>query len=267
MPENAPIILSMSSLPVGYCITDAQTFANDMVARMSGTLPGTYSTFVIGSSTPDTGDRDKLWIKTDPTTGLLVTPWALFRFFNGQWLARHPVTASSDGESRIWKGTLAAIDTYDGGEVGAVGDWTGPMWERDTDFDAKFLVGVGAFATEPAVAEGGTGGADQVTLTNANTGTHYHGVGNFAANNDDLSNIKRTWTKQATDPTLAEYWTVGSFSTGGGELPGNADLAAGSLASTNNIDDGTNAATAHSNIPPYRGIYVLKRTARVYYKG
>ncbi|MFQ5591660.1 MAG: hypothetical protein ACE5HE_10890 [Phycisphaerae bacterium] len=267
MPSNAPITFSLANFPGGYCADDAQTFANDLVARLSGTLPGEYSTFVIGSSTPAAGDRDKLWIKTEVGTGLLTTPWAFFRYYNGQWLGTHPIPVT-DTRIQIFKGALADIDDLDGGNSNAVSDTDGPFWQRDTDLDARFPVGVGTFPNEGAIGEEANGGVDQVTLTNANLGTHYHGTGNFLALNDDLCGLKRSWSKQGSDPAMPEYWTIGGYSTGSGEYPAAlADPAAGGLGTTNNIGDSTNEATAHSNVPPWFGVYFIKRTARIYYVG
>jgi hypothetical protein len=246
----------------GYCPASWQVLFNDFVSLLSGTVPGEYSTFVIGSSTPAAGDRDKLWIKTDAGTGLLVTPWAFFRFMNGQWLGTHPVPVS-DGRIQIFTGTLAQIDALDGGNSNAVADWDGPFWERDTDMNARFPVGVGTFDGSTVVSEDTNGGTDEITLAMANMPPHWHGTGNYTAGNDDISLLWRAWVRGATDPaTFTQHFCAGDSG-----APQNVSVTTGGAGSTNAVQDEDDLATAFTAIPPFRGVYFIRRTARIYFVG
>lgn len=182
---------------------------------------------IISSTTPVATDRDKLWIKLDGGNN----PVRQFVFNGGDWLWPHEIPLN-DARRTIYTGTLASIDTLDGGVAGAISSTSGPFWAQDTDFDARFPFGIGTTAGGTVITEGGTGGTDEETLTVAQIPAHTH---------DGLP-------RSEVDST-----------SGGDE---HAHFAAGTQ-----LSDSTGGGDPHNNLPPYRGVYFIKRTARIYYVG
>jgi hypothetical protein len=136
-------------------------------------------------------------------------------------------------------GTPVALQTHDGGDSAAVGDASGPMWQEDTDYQGRVFVGVGTLQpSATAVLLGATGGVDQVKLTSAQSGlpAHTHSIN---SNGSDSGVAGDVFTK-----------------------------ANGSNANAGNTQSNiaADAAEFHTNMPPYRAGYIIKRTARVFYK-
>ena len=141
-------------------------------------------------------------------------------------------------DRRIFVGTTTDLLSYDGGDGTATATTTtGPMWMVDTLFDARFPVGAGAFAASGAVAVLGTAtstsivGEDQHTLTVPEIPAHTHNF--FPLVTADANNGGANGVQYGTTANVA------TSSTGGG--------------------------AAHNNLPPFYGVYFIKRTARVYY--
>jgi len=243
---DTTIVITGGSFAAAYCPASWQQLLNDIVARLSGYIPNGIKGVVISDTVPVAEDQDKLWIKTSGGA-----PIGWFIFYNGSWVRPHE-TPPSGQERRLWVGSTADLITYDGGAAGTVGAATGPMWEVDTDFAAKFLVGVGTLPNGTAVPVGGTGGDDEITLSAANIPEHRHFIG------VEGSGI--------ADPGPAEtgYLRVGlneevSFITTGNppqQSVGRTRLAGGSAAAD---------VEAIETLPPYRGLYLIKRSARIYF--
>lgn len=138
----------------------------------------------------------------------------------------------------MYEGSLASIETYDGGEAGAVTATTGPMWERVTQLDARFPIGPGTLPSGTAVAVTNTGGEEKHTLLE-----------------EELPNIEIK-SRHRTDlqdgggsaalhnlPTFGTQVTVDEF---GGDASGNT--------------------VAHNNLPPYYCLQFIRRTGRLYYR-
>lgn len=222
------------------CFATYQLMYNAMIERLSGTLPDASVKYIISDTAPTADDQDKLWIKT--SSGGPVRP---FIFYNGAWSWPHPVP-NDPTRIQIYKGTAASIDTLDGGVAGAVGAASGPFWEIDTDLSAKFPVGVGTLASGTAIAEGGTGGEENHTLVQAELPDHSH---TFTLNRYSLSDSSNPPPNQLLASNIAPttpdtpHPTPDVSVTGGG------------------------SDEAHNNMPPYYGVYYIKRTARIYYTG
>lgn len=241
---NLPII--SGSLPSGTCYSaDPQDLFNAWAAVSYVQLDVTGARYVISqNTTPSATQRDFLWHNTD-TSRLL-----FWQNSEGAWVMRHPEAAGGSAR-RIYVGTLASIDTYDGGAVGAVGNISGPMWERDTAFNDRFPIGVGTIAT----SELATGGAMSVTIAKANLPT-------------DKLEVNTAIIGQAGvgSPEPVVGTTYGYTSVSGSGLA--VDGTATSLSAryfTKGQTEAMGAGTSLSVQNSYIGVYILKRTARVYY--
>jgi hypothetical protein len=220
------------------CFATYQLMYNAMIERLSGTLPDASVKYIISDTAPTADDQDKLWIKT--SSGAPIRP---YKFYNGAWSWPHPVP-NDENRIQIYKGTAASIDTLDGGTAGTPDEASGPFWAIDPDLSAKFLVGVGTLASGTAIAEGGTGGEENHTLVQAELPDHSHTFTVNEFNNWDSSNAS------AAQLLLGDQ----AIQTANSSTP---DVSV----------SGGGSDEAHNNMPPYYGVYYIKRTARIYYTG
>jgi len=204
--------------------------------------------FSMGNSPPPTTDPP-VWLRTtkDATSVNPLDFGDMIRFYVWNptvslWLSPHPVPASQS-EVRIWKGTELALWAYDGGDgtnpaFTAPTDYTGAMWEVDADFAFRMPIGAGTnsvtYDSNPAtvIAPGATGGEERHVLTVDELGAHNHSYSTYVANPAGPVDSIAAGTAQKYD-----YQVTG-------------DAGAGE---------------SHENLPPFRGVYFIKRTARKYY--
>lgn len=235
MPNLTLITLTPPNLPIGYCPTNYQQLANDIVSGTQANFNSSIgnSFFNFGNSTPALNNQVYPWLDSDGN-------WWVFQ--GGYWARKNPVAIGSD-ERRIYVGSTTNLQTYDGGDTNTISAYTGPMWEVDTAFEARFPVGAGTFAASGVVSVNGTttstaiAGEDKHTLITAEIPPHSHSM---------------TWDSQDT--------------AGGNQLKTlylGPDANAFNDINKNTGDSGSGAA--HNNLPPFYGVYFIKRTARVYY--
>jgi hypothetical protein len=235
MPNLTLITLTPPSLPVGYCPTNYQQLANDVISGTQANFNSSIgnSFFNYGPTTPALNNQVYPWLDENGN-------WWIFQ--SGYWLRQHPIAAGS-AERRIYVGTTTDLQTYDGGNTNAPSNWSGPMWEVDTLFEARFPVGAGTFAASGVVSVNGTttstavAGEDKHTLVTSEIPKHSHTM---------------TWDSQDTS--------------GGNQLKTlyyGPDANVPNDIVKNSGDAGGDAA--HNNLPPFYGVYFIKRTARVYY--
>lgn len=236
MPNLTLISLTPPNLPIGYCPTNYQQLANDIISGTQANFNSTIgnSFFNYGPTTPALNNQVYPWLDENGN-------WWVFS--NGYWLRQHPIAAGSS-ERRIYVGNTTDLQTYDGGNTNAPSAWSGPMWEVDAAFAARFPVGVGAFAASGTVSVNGTttstaiAGEDQHTLVVGEIPSHTHQI------IDQYINL----TQRGTADTSA-------FS------PTNRSEGTANLLPTTSSGGGA----AHNNLPPFYGVYFIKRTTRVYY--
>jgi len=243
---NTTVNLVKGTIDPSSCFSDVKQLYDLFIDATTAHVKGEYSLFNFGDTVPAVSDQDKPWIRT-----IGKAPDKIYVYDNGYWMSLHPVPVGSY-ERRMWTGTTAQLAEYDGGSAGTPTALTGPFWEVDTDFAAVFPVGVGSFAAGTEVTQGGTGGKDQVTLETSHVPDHkhlgeaYYRVHGGTASSDPsslASNIKHETGGHTTD---AGYNT---FSQAG-------------VKTTSIVGD---IGEAHDNLPPYRGVYFIKRTIRQYY--
>jgi hypothetical protein len=240
---SASVSFSFGSLAGGYCFSSPSQFASDLFALISGTV--SVNGIVIGSSTPAVGDRDKAWFKLDSTGRLIGVATYL-----GAWLMPYPVPASGK-ERRMYAGADGAGDLwlYDGGDgtdpAGAT-DTSGSFWAIDHDFDFRIPMGPGTNGTSydgnPATAltQGNNLGEERHTLIQG-----------------ELPNI--SLGVLATAGTNA-VWCASTAT--GAVVNGEGLGAAGVTNQPKALTEPMGSSLSHQNMPPVRGIYMIKRSAR-----
>lgn len=236
MPNLTLITLTPPSLPIGYCPTNYQQLANDVISGTQANFNSSIgnSFFNFGPTTPALNNQVYPWLDENGN-------WWIYK--DGYWLRQHPIAAGS-AERRIYVGTTTDLQTYDGGNTNAPSNWSGPMWEVDTLFEARFPVGAGTFAASGVVSVNGTttstavAGEDKHTLVTAEMPSHTHQI------LDQYINLTQR----------------GSADTSVFSATNRSEGVANLLPTTSSGGD-----AAHNNLPPFYGVYFIKRTTRVYY--
>lgn len=201
----------------------------------------------LGPNAPGVNNRVYPWFRTDSDEQ---DGWWYWNTSVGAWVRRHPIEPGTSIRM-IWVGTLVELATFDGGDNNTPGDASGPMWEVDTDFSAKFPVGVGAFPVSGTISVGenttstGVTGEDVHELTSDELPEHTH-----ALTCDGLPGVFWDTFVQEAGPDSND-----SFSFQNDE-PKTCD------------ETGVNTTTGdgHNNLPPMIGVYFIKRTSRLYYR-
>lgn len=65
--SNPRVSFAMGTLPEGFCPANLQSLFNAIPTYLQGYLPSSFSTFLIKDTEPEVTDRDKLWVKVDPS--------------------------------------------------------------------------------------------------------------------------------------------------------------------------------------------------------
>lgn len=220
-----------SGIFANYCFTSYQELAVDLVNGISAEIAGEAALWNIGTATPGPDDRDKPWFRFNADG----TPDKIYSYVNGAWISRHPLVSPA---VIMFTGSEADITTYDGGEAGAITATTGPMWEKLSSMDARFPIGPGTLPSGDVIAVGDQGGEEEVELEEENIPLHEIQGYALATGANLGTNAAISDDDRVTNPT-----TLDSF---GGD------------------EDG--ATVAHNNIPPYTGIFFIRRTARTHYR-
>lgn len=205
---------------------------------------------IISASAPAASDSDKLWIKTSSGA-----PVGQFIRYNAQWVWPH-LSPASGSERRLWVGTLVALESYDGGSAGTVGAASGPMWEEDTAFRDRIPIGVGPTLAPAVVTNYGDSNAQYTLVEN------------------DIPRHSFFTARQAGNNTGAPYLGAANSMAyqGGGMANENYNLldaiAAGKTANVGPTNEyGGSPQTPLNFLNPVRALYVIQRTARIYYLG
>lgn len=228
---STQIAITTQDVPPSFCHhTWPETWAF-LVGLLNASFAEDLNTINFGNTTPSTDNRDKPWMRTNADG----SPDGWYTFSNGYWLKR--CTLPAPGAIMMWDGLEADIVTLDGGEAGAITETTGAFWEKVSAMDGRFPLGVGTVGST-SVAVGATGGAHQVTLELDEIPEHDHGM----------------TTKKMVHHTSPS-----------GTL--HVDSGNDMSMSTFQADGGSSGVTQpHNNMPPYRGMFYVKRTARLYHR-
>lgn len=228
MPGNVELSVTV---PEGTCYTSPAFDWPLLVSLITANLSGSLDTVNTGSSTPAAEDRDKPWVRTN-SDGTDDGVWA---YYNGYWVQKHPLPV---GAVMMYEGAEADIDTFDGGEVGAVTNITGPFWETVDEMAARSPIHPGTLPSGTLINIGTDLGEEKHQLTVAELPAHTHPF--------DTTNGAQVLTK------------VTSGKSGDINQTGSLDY------SFANAPQNTGSDTAHNTIHPVRSIWFIRRTARTY---
>lgn len=253
---STPVTLQPGTLPYDCYPSDPQTLYEDIIngtiAELDQNFPGIY----VGADEPPPEYQDRVWFRT--------TDLQWYYYSNGHWVRPHNTPAGGQ-ERRIWVGAESDVWSYDGGS----GDnpsvvvpilASGAMWEVDHNLDARFPIGAGTLPSTTVVGVTGTGGEETHVLseTEGGLGDHIHPIGkssNDVAQDDGYF-------------PLGALKTVPAYS--GFGIHG--DSAAIALPQTTadmftlKAGDGAGVTSSgHNNMPPYYGVFFIKRTNRTLY--
>jgi hypothetical protein len=219
--------------------------------------------FTLGSTTPGADAQSLPWIRTDANNNIIGI--YTFNTTSQKWVSPNP-TPLSGNERRLWTGTESQLWAYDGGDgtdpsVNSPTETTGAMWQVDHAADFKMPIGPGTnIPTGTTIAVGQTGGEEKHILLAAEH-EHTHVTGRMKTNSG--SGADDGYMLQAGAQTADG---TGRRITGGSSSDVEAPLntLTGNYLATAAVD-GTTPPTAHNNMPPFIGMFVVQRTARKYY--
>lgn len=243
----ANITLTPATLPSGFCPGTEQERLNEYARRLLGQLPGNYSTINYGNTKPSAIDQDKPWIRTNGDA----TFDRIYTYANGAWRSKHLIEPNFI--MPYWYvGTLTAqiVAALDGGTYISPTPTSadnGPFWELASEMAAKFPIHPGTFASGVSMVGAGTGGSEKVTLAKSQIPPHQHEIPPY-----NLSGTSGATTQILVRNDLQDFGNNLVTSDGTDKGVGNSNPSAP-------------AALPHDNIPPYVGLYFIRRTARLYY--
>lgn len=229
------VTLVAGSIPVGFCFSTYQDLLNQFVSKITASISGTTNNFNYGSTTPNADQRDRPWHRTDAA----FTPDRVYTWSTAAaaWVAPHAVPP---GVVWLYTGDIALLDTFDGGEPGAATTFTGVMWEKLSAINGRVPIGPGTMDQSTVVAIAGTGGTEKVALTTANLASHQHDIKGYS------------YSQPTLDLSPTKIIIDDDYLTGLGEKTRQTELAG--------------SGTAHENMPPYYGVWFIKKSIRTHYR-
>lgn len=250
---NLTVEHTMGTLPVGFCPASWQEVFNQVALSIIGTLQGTFGAFTIGSSTPGSSDRDKLWFKLDANC----VPLGWYIYYDGDWRRAIPHALLPGTIIDYYDANLAALDdaavrTYiealDDGDDGHGAFWYFCDGQNGTpDLRGRARIGPGDGLGAGSVAlptgitaryQGDNGGEESVYLSR----------NQMPADLFDYDIDVTGVVTKLTDTT-------------GGNI--NIGSNTNQPYSNNTAPFSVLAGDAHNNLPPYRCVYPIMRSARM----
>lgn len=242
-----PITSATVPSPLDCVISNANWQA--LVGLLESTFPDDASIFNTGNSEPTPARRVYPWFRTNADG----TPDKWYRYSMGAWISLHPI---APGTVVMYEGTEGSIDTFDGGEAGAVTSISGPMWEKVTSMNARFPIGPGTLPSTTVIGIGDTGGEEEHSLTLPEITPHSHFVVNQSEGGGAVT-VSRAVADHSPNAGNA-YDLLGA-------VPANAEADVG----PSSIVGGSGSPATvegHNTIPPYTAIWFIRRTARLYFR-
>lgn len=200
-----------------------------------------------------------------PSANNRLFPWGdldgnWWKWMSGFWARLHPVQPNSQLR-QIYVGSVEDLRSFDGGDgtTDTPTDFTGAVWEVDADLAAFFPVGVGQFTN-----------AGQVDVGNKTTANAVSGEDAHLLTTSEIPSHTHTISIQ-TPGYGGEDGERKSYDGGTSSTPITNDKTIYPAANVNDrvqaqsTSAGLAAPTAHNNLPPMIGVYLIKRTGRRFY--
>lgn len=227
MPETLLPIVE-SGTPAGLCRNatlsdDIPIIAQYLRAVFDGNEINT------GSSTPAAADRGKPWIRANSDG----TDDGVWQFYNGFWIQKHPIPV---GSVIMFEGALSDIETFDGGESGAITNITGAFWEEVTQMRARSPIHPGTLASGTIINVGDNIGEEKHVMALSEMVSHRH----------------KLLTSQD-----------GALGGDGARILNAPESSLTDQGSTTELE-GSSPPSGMNVIHPSRGIFLIRRTARLY---
>jgi len=236
------ISLEFQGFPDGYCYPgDPDTFATDIMQYTEVVFNAVGNIYYnMGPDIPGADYRIYPWLRTEQG---FEDGWYYWDDTIGAWIKPHP-TPASGGERRCFVGSTTDLQTYEGGNANAVDDADGPFWEVDSSFAARFPVGVGSFDN-----------AGDVGVTDTTTST-------AVAGEDEHTLTLAELPADVVIPTKLKI----AGAPDGDYLHHDAVEDADCGVYRDDVNDIVADGDPHNNLPPFYGVYFIKRTARIYFR-
>ena len=228
------------------CYSNFQGLNDDIMSYGYGLIDGATE-YIVSETAPGADDQGKLWIQVNSSN----QPIRQWIYSGGAWLWPHPIPPN-DKRLQMFYGSAAEVDTLDGGVAGTAGAKSGPFWEIYSDMSAKFPMGVGTLEDGTSVAVTNTGGQERVTLTSTQVPDHqhkgkaYYKASGGTAGSDESGLMDNLYHENSGHTTNS----------------GTTSVAAAGVLTSETV--GT-IGESHPNLPPYYGVYFIKRTGRQFY--
>ena len=228
------------------CYSNFQGLSDDIMSYGYGLIDGATE-YIVSETAPGADDQGKLWIQVNSSN----QPIRQWIYSGGAWIWPHPIPPG-DNRLQMFVGSAAEVDTLDGGVAGTAGSKSGPFWEIYSDMSAKFPMGVGTLEDGTSVAVTNTGGQERVTLTSTQVPDHqhkgkaYYKASGGTAGSDESGLMDNLYHENSGHTTTS----------------GTTSVAAAGVLTSETV--GT-IGESHPNLPPYYGVYFIKRTGRQFY--
>ena len=93
---NIEVVNQYGNVAEGSKFPTWQDFVTWLEKNHSSYMPGNYSLYNFGNTVPAVEDQDRPWLRTNADG----SPDRLYVYFNGKWVAPHPVPASDSERTR-----------------------------------------------------------------------------------------------------------------------------------------------------------------------
>lgn len=226
----------------------ADAFQKQILALARAVFPGTTAGVSIGDSPPS--DHDMVWVRTDGSGNMIrVYTWGGY----GVWGSPHASLPSSSMRY-LWIGLEAELVTFDEGTSDPVTPTTGPFWLVDHAFDGRMPLAPGTLPSGTIIAPTTTGGEEK----------HILGLDEMPPHNHEVTLVTPILDKWSGNELGAGKIVTGSsgIAEGTDEIEANDPFFKTEL--TGGAGDPA-TTVAHNNMPPYYGVFIIRRSARIFY--
>lgn len=230
------VITSFANPDPDVCPTTFTELIAELNTLVTSSITGSYTIYILGSTTPAVDDQDKIWFKLDGGG----RPIGIYKYYSGSW---RRVYTEPLGSSKIFTGDPTGL--FDGTGLGIVNTeydgWAFCNGQNGTvDFTDRFPVGGtftdGVWKSSVAGTAQETGGSSTITLDADHT------------------------YRPATPALQVGLWGAdGNTPDASGALYGtpNHPEVTGSIITIVGADEGNQSPDAITTVPPFRACVLI----------